>query len=218
MGCRAAPFSSSNPEACLELYVPCVMSEPKTQTFPLLSPHVGEMVCRQNFVGTGHNIDVSTTSKVIISAKNKRTLTGVHSFVMWTASLLFPLDAPVKVCTTRFWGSGGSAHTQSCSCCPVTLPPHMRNVSLRRCENPLRFLVFYTRACFTREKSLSIAKQTPLLKKKYLLNKGQSRQSAGELHSILWPRPFRSVYYMQVGTNCATFLKTFMTRIHGYLG
>jgi len=93
----------------------------------------------------------------------------------------------------------------------------MRNVSLRRCENPLRFLVFDTRACFTREKSLSIAKQTPLLKKKYLLNKGQSRQPAGELHSILWPRPFRSVYYMQVGTNCAIFLKTFMTLMHSWL-
>ena len=93
----------------------------------------------------------------------------------------------------------------------------MRNVSLRRCENPLRFLVFDTLACFTREKSLSIAKQTALLKKKYLLNKGQSRQPAGELHSILWPRPFRSVYYMQVGTNCAIFFKTFMTLMHSWL-
>jgi len=56
---KAAPFSSSSPEACLELYVPSVMSEPKTQTFPLLSAHVGEMVCRQNLVRTGHNIDLS---------------------------------------------------------------------------------------------------------------------------------------------------------------
>jgi len=66
-----------------------------------LSPYVGEMFRRQNFVRTGH-IDVSTTSKVIISAKNnKRMLSGVDSFHMFTASLLFPLDAPIKVCTTR---------------------------------------------------------------------------------------------------------------------
>jgi hypothetical protein len=31
----------------------------KTQTFPLLSPHVGEMVRRQNFIRTDHNIDLS---------------------------------------------------------------------------------------------------------------------------------------------------------------
>jgi hypothetical protein len=42
-----------------ELYVPSVKSEPKTQTFPFLSPHVGQIFRRQNFVRTGHNIDLS---------------------------------------------------------------------------------------------------------------------------------------------------------------
>jgi hypothetical protein len=59
MNKKATPFSSSIPEACLELYVASVMSEPKTQIFPLLSPRFGEMVS-QNFVRTGHNIDLSS--------------------------------------------------------------------------------------------------------------------------------------------------------------
>ena len=31
-------------------------------------------------------------------------------------------DLPIGTSNTRFWGLGGSAHTQGCSCCPVTLP------------------------------------------------------------------------------------------------
>ena len=56
---KAFPVLSSSPPVCLELYVPTVMSEPKTQTFPLLSSHVGENVLRQNFLGTGHSSDSS---------------------------------------------------------------------------------------------------------------------------------------------------------------
>jgi hypothetical protein len=36
-----------------------VLSESKTQTFPLLSPHVGEKVRRQNFLRTGDSSDSS---------------------------------------------------------------------------------------------------------------------------------------------------------------
>ena len=53
MESEAVPFLSSSRPVCLELYVPSVMSEPKTQTFPLLSPHMRENVCRQNFLRTG---------------------------------------------------------------------------------------------------------------------------------------------------------------------
>ena len=52
-----------------------------------------------------------------------RTLSGVDSLFMWAASLLFPFGAPIKVCTTRFFGGlGGRARTQGCGCCPATLP------------------------------------------------------------------------------------------------
>jgi len=59
MECEGVPFLSSSPPVCLELYVPSVMSEPKTQTFPLLSPHVRENVRRQNFLKTGDSGDLS---------------------------------------------------------------------------------------------------------------------------------------------------------------
>jgi hypothetical protein len=58
MECEAVPFSSGSPPVCLELYVPSVKSEPKTQTFLLLSPHVGENVRRQNCRRTGHSSEI----------------------------------------------------------------------------------------------------------------------------------------------------------------
>jgi len=57
MECEAVPFSSSSPPVCLELYVPSVMSEPKTKTFLLLSRHIGETVHLQNCLRTGGSSD-----------------------------------------------------------------------------------------------------------------------------------------------------------------
>ena len=53
MDIKAVPFSSSSPPVCFVLYVPSVMLQPKTQTFLLLSPHVGKKVHHQNCLKTG---------------------------------------------------------------------------------------------------------------------------------------------------------------------
>jgi len=47
MDSESAQISSSSPPVCLGLYVPSVMSQPKTQTFLLQSRQVGEKVLRQ---------------------------------------------------------------------------------------------------------------------------------------------------------------------------
>ena len=56
-------------------------------------------------------VAVSTTNRVIISAKYRRkTLSGLEPSFMWDASLSFPLGPPVYVCSTLLWGQEGRVH------------------------------------------------------------------------------------------------------------
>jgi hypothetical protein len=97
------PFLSTfiSPQVCLELCVPSVMSEPKTQTFRLLSRHIGKKVRLHSCLRWYYRF-VSTTSKVTISVKNSsRTVRGVNSGVMCVcvcvcSSTVFPVGGPSK--------------------------------------------------------------------------------------------------------------------------
>ena len=84
------------------------MSHPKTQTFPLVTSGwrgQSSNKCKYSW----YYRFVSTTSKVMISAKNSsRMLSGVDSTVMCADPLLFP-----------FGGHGGCVHWVDCGCWPA---------------------------------------------------------------------------------------------------
>ena len=156
---KAVPFSSSRLPVCLVLYVTSGMSEPKTQTFPLLSPRVGETVRHQNCLRTAGSSDSSPQpAKQYFSP-----ITAAERQVEWTlvnvcSFTAFPVGGPnqgVHYTPSRFRRQ-----------CPLRrlwlLTCHITNITFifraaggkiwktvtkvgvapLRCPNTLRFLVF----------------------------------------------------------------------------
>jgi hypothetical protein len=61
---------------------------------------------------------------------SSRTLNGVDSLVTCAASLISPLKAPIKVCTTHLRGLGGSVHRQVVA---ADMPHYQHHPHLLRC-------------------------------------------------------------------------------------
>lgn len=92
MNSKVAPFHPVLLES-----EPSLMSEPKMQALPLQSRQDGEKVRHQTSTSTSSSIDVSITSKVIMSAKNSnRMLSRLDSLLMCAESLIFPFGGPGK--------------------------------------------------------------------------------------------------------------------------